>query len=267
MENRHLRDYTWTIHSDVPWKHMAKDLTQVKVALITTAGIYTWKTQKYFNLGDDNGDCSFREIKKDVVPGDLRVSHRFVDLKSSVGVDYNCIFPLDILKELEKEKRINSVSEIHFSVMGEIKDPKELMEDTVPKIIKQLQKYLVDMVIISPAGPLGHQTAAIMARIIEEAEISTIMLTSLKSVCSNVKPPRSLLLRFPFGMLYGAPFDAKTQKEILNECLVHIKSIREPGEIAEIGFQWKESYKAALQAKPDLKKIMSTGAVYADGAK
>ncbi len=256
MENRYLKDYEWIINPDVPWKHLAKEVPEIKVALITTAGIYSWKTQKHFNLADNNGDSSFREIKKTSTQEETRVSCRDIDLNSSVALDYNCIFPLDRLIEFEKEKRISSASELHFSVMGEIRNPKELIEDTIPKIIRQLQKFLVDAVIISAVGPLSHQSGGLMARMIEEAEISTVLVGGLKSVCQNVKPPRTLLARFPFGQFFGAPFDTVTQKEILDECLVHLKSIREPGEIVELGYHWHDSFKNALKAKPNLRELM-----------
>ncbi|MBX7150087.1 hypothetical protein K1X84_00505 [bacterium] len=257
MENRLLKDYTWVVNQDAPWKHLSKDISEAKVALITTAGLYPWKQTKHFNLADENGDPSFREIKKIITQEEIRISHKYYDLKDSVNLDFNCNFPLDRLLEMEKEKKISAVSESHFSVMGETKDPKAIINDTVPKIIKLLQKYLVDVVVITPVGALGHQTAALMAREIEEAEISTVMVSSLKTVCQNAKPPRTILVRFPFGQLFGAPFDVETQKEILAECLIHIKSIREPGEIAELNLRWRDSYAKALAAKPDLKSLAS----------
>lgn len=257
MDTRFLRDYSWIVNSDAPWKHLAKNLSETKVALITTAGLYNWKQTKHYNLGEDNGDSSYREIKKEVTQQDIRVSHKDIELKNGAGLDYNCIFPLDRLLEMEKEKRISSVSEVHCSVMGEIKDPKSFIDDTVPRIIKTLQKFLVDVVVISAVGPLSHQTAGLLAREIEEAEISTIVIGSLRTVLKNVKPPRTVLVRFPFGQAFGAPFDAASQKEILTECLIHIKSIKEPGEIAEFGFRWQDSFKKAIAVKPDLISLIN----------
>jgi D-proline reductase (dithiol) PrdB len=262
MDTRFLRDYSWIVHMDAPWKHLSKTIGEAKVALITTAGLYNWKVTKHYNLADENGDSSYREIKNDSSQADIRVSHKDVELKTGAGLDMNCIFPLDRLLDLEKEKKISSVSEIHFSVMGEIKDPKGLLDNTVPKIIKQLQKFLVDAVVISAVGPLSHQTAGLMAREIEEAGISTIVVGSLKSVLKNVRPPRTVLVRFPFGQVFGAPFDAASQKEILTECLIHIKSIKEPGEIAEFAFRWQDSVKRAMASKPDLMALMQgSGAI------
>lgn len=257
MYERLLRDYQWAVNSDIPWKHLGKDISEAKVALLTTAGLYQHKLQKHFNLADENGDSSFREIKKGILQEEIRVSHRFIDLRASAGVDFNCVFPLDRLVEMEKEKRISSVSEMHFSLMGEIRDPAEVISNSVSKIIKQLQKFMVDVVIVSPVGPWGHQVAALAARSIEDAEISTVLISSLKTVCQNVRPPRTVLVRFPFGQPFGAPFDHETQREILNECLIHVKSIREPGEIAELGNRWKDSFRSAMANKPDLLKVMS----------
>jgi len=257
MDARFFRDYNWSVNSDVPWKHLSKGINESKVALITTAGIYINKQQKHFNLADENGDISFREIKKTLDQSEVRIAHKDYDLKNSVQLDYNCILPIDRLMDLENESRIGATSEMHFSIMGEIRDPKPFIDETAPKIIKLLQKYLVDIVILSPVGALGHQTAGLLAREIEEAEISTIMVSALKSVCLNVKPPRTILVRFPFGQLFGAPFDAETQKEILSECLTNVKAIREPGEIGEVNLRWSDSYKKALAAKPELRHLQS----------
>jgi D-proline reductase (dithiol) PrdB len=256
MFDRILRDQSWIVNTDIPWKHLGKDLSETKVALITTAGVYPWKATKHFNLADDNGDGSFREIRRGVSQEELRVSHKWVDLKDSAALDFNCIFPLDRLAEMERDKRISTMAEVHYSVMGEVKSCSELVEETVPKIVKQLQKFLVDLVILSPVGPLGHQTAGQMARAIEDEEISTVMVGCLRSICENVKPPRTVLVRFPFGQLFGAAFDHATQREVLNECLIHAKSIREPGEIAELGLRWRDSFTNALQARPDLVRMM-----------
>ncbi len=255
---RFLRDYSWIVNKDAPWKHLSKTLNESKVALITTAGLYNFKVTKHYNLADENGDSSFREIKKETTSAEIRVSHKDIELKSGAGLDPNCIFPLDRLLELEKEKKISSASEVHFSVMGEIKDPKSFLDNTVPKVIKQLQKFLVDAVIISAVGPLSHQTAGLLAREIEEAGITTIVVGSLKSVLKNVKPPRTVLVRFPFGQVFGAPFDPASQKDILMECLIHIKSIKEPGEIAEFAFRWQDSVKRAMANKPDLISLMQS---------
>lgn len=256
MEERLFKNYEWQTFADAPWKHLSKDISESKVALLTTGGIYNWKATKHFNLADENGDPTFREIKKNVSQEDIRIAHRHVELKASVALDVNCLFPIDLLLEMEKERKISAVSESHFSLMGEVKDPGPILDESVPKIIKQLNKFMVDVVIVSAVGPWSHQTAALIARELEEAEICTIMISCMRTVSANIKPPRTVLVRFPFGQPFGAPFDRETHKEILAECLVHVKSIREPGEIAELGLRWRDTFAKGLREYPQLRSVV-----------
>ncbi len=251
------KDYPWIVNSDVPWKSLSKEISDAKVVLITTSGLYQWKTQKHFNLAVESGDVSFRELKRPIEETESRYSHKSQEWLRPAMLDMNCTFPIDRLMDLTRERRIGSVSESHFSVMGEIADPAELIDDTIPKLIKLIQKYLIDIAIICPVGPLDHQTGGLIARALEDEGVSTVMIASLKTVCENVKPPRTVLVRFPFGQLFGAPFDISTQKEILAECLIHIKSIREPGEIAPLNLTWRNSVERALAAKPNLFQLLS----------
>lgn len=254
---QNLQEYPWRVSNDVPWKNLSKDIAEAKVILITTSGLYQWKVQKHFNLGDENGDSSFRELKRPIEQAEIRFSHKSQTVLRPAMLDMNCVFPIERLMDLARERRVGSVSESHISVMGEIRDPKILINDTIPKVIKILQKYLVDIAVICPVGPLDHQSAGILARALEEEGFCTIMVASLKSVCENIKPPRTVLVRFPFGQIFGAPFDVVTQKEVLAECLIHIKSIREPGEIAQLDLKWNESIQRALSAKPNLFQLLS----------
>ncbi len=253
MEDRLFKNYEWQVFEDAPWKHLAKDISESKVALVTTGGIYNWKNTKHFNLADENGDASFREIKRTVAQDEIRIAHRHVEMKNSVALDVNCLFPIDQLIEMEKERKISAAAETHYSFMGEVKDPKSIINDSVPKMIKQLNKFMVDVVILSAVGPWSHQTAAMMARELEEADISTVMISCMRSISANIKPPRTVLVRFPFGQPFGAPFDRETHKEILAECLVHVKSIREPGEIAELSLRWRDTFSKALREHPQLR--------------
>lgn len=255
MEERLFKNYEWIVQKDAPWKSLGKDISEAKVALLTTGGLYQWKSAKHFNLADEAGDPSFREIKKSVLQEDVRVSHRYLDMQNGAGLDFNCLLPLDALTDLEREKRISAACETHFAVMGEVKDPTPILTESVPKIAKLLKKFLVDVVIVSAAGPWSHQTGAMIARELEEEEFSTVFVSSLRSVSVNVKPPRTILVRFPFGQPFGAPYDRQTQKDVLSECLVHVKSIREPGEIAEISLSWRDTFAKAMREHPELRSV------------
>ena len=65
--------------------------------------------------------------------------------------DLNCLFPLQRLQELEQAGEIGHVAPRHYSVMGYILRPEELLEQTVPAIIHDLREDRADVVILVPA--------------------------------------------------------------------------------------------------------------------
>ena len=152
-----LEDYEWINSDHVPWKRLEKDLTECKVALMTTAGIYITEGQKPFThiVGKEN--ISYRAIPKMVNQSDIRVSHDGMELDDTVGRDMNVIFPIHRLHELEEEKIIAAVADEHYSTGGDIRNPRLFVTDTLPKIRAKLQESLVDTVILAPTTPLAHQ--------------------------------------------------------------------------------------------------------------
>lgn len=65
--------------------------------------------------------------------------------------DLNCLLPLQRLGEMVDAGRVGSSSERHYSIMGYILDPEELLRDTVPAIIRNLREDLADVVVLVPA--------------------------------------------------------------------------------------------------------------------
>ena len=68
--------------------------------------------------------------------------------------------------------------------------------------------------------------------------ISTIYVGSAYDIMSRVKPPRSVFVDFPFGRQCGKPFDKELQMDIIKDALQALKSIREPGTILSLPYEW-----------------------------
>jgi hypothetical protein len=64
-----------------------------------------------------------------------------------------------------------------------------------------------------------NQSVGLIASIIEKASIPTVSLSLLREIAEKVKPPRSLIVPFPFGYPLGAPDDAALQHEIIRSAL------------------------------------------------
>lgn len=64
-----------------------------------------------------------------------------------------------------------------------------------------------------------NQTAALIARTLEENRISTVMISLLKEVTEKARPPRVLEVPFDFGHPVGRPNDKNGQKAVIETCL------------------------------------------------
>ncbi len=77
------------------------------------------------------------------------ISHTHFD-RTDADEDINCVFPLFRLKELAEEGLIGGVAATHYGLMGYIPNPKLLIEETIPAMIKQLRMDGTDAVILNP---------------------------------------------------------------------------------------------------------------------
>jgi hypothetical protein len=78
----------------------------------------------------------------------------------------------------------------------------------------------------------------LIARVLEETGISTICLNMRREVAENVKPPRTLFVKFPFGAPLGPAGDAGTQRGVIMEALEVLVSATEPGTIVDSARSW-----------------------------
>ena len=79
----------------------------------------------------------------------------------------------------------------------------------------------------------------LIARVLEENGISTVCLNMRREVAENVKPPRTLSIKFPFGAPLGPAGDAETQQGVIMEALEVLVSAIEPGTIVDSPRAWK----------------------------
>jgi D-proline reductase (dithiol) PrdB len=80
----------------------------------------------------------------------------------------------------------------------------------------------------------------LIARIVEEGGIPTISASSARDVTESVKPPRSVFVNFPLGHTTGKPFDRELQMKIIKDAFDALKSIKEPGTIIDLPYQWEQ---------------------------
>ncbi|MBI2909245.1 MAG: hypothetical protein HYX92_16495 [Chloroflexi bacterium] len=142
------RPYQWSTYDTSPWTPMTKPLRECRVALIGSSGVHL-KNQTPFDA-DSKGDISFREIPKDVNVADLTITHRDYD-HTDADEDVNCVYPLERMRELEKEGFIGELAPMNYTFCGRIFFRTSLLKEMAPGLVHRLTMESVDVGFFVPA--------------------------------------------------------------------------------------------------------------------
>jgi D-proline reductase (dithiol) PrdB len=139
--------YQWVTHADPPpWQPLSKSLSDVRLGLVATGGIYV-TGQVAFHYKDDT---SFRAIPKDVATADLRATHFAYDF-TDARRDPNVVFPIDTLRGLVQEGFIGALADYAYTFMGGIYSARRVREELAPRLVEQLLAERVDAALFVPA--------------------------------------------------------------------------------------------------------------------
>ncbi|MCP4425305.1 MAG: hypothetical protein GY803_12490 [Chloroflexi bacterium] len=77
-----------------------------------------------------------------------------------------------------------------------------------------------------------------MQRKIEAAGISAITLSFIPDLTASVSVPRLVGIGHPAGLPFGLPGDAAMQTAVLHATLNELKTMRKPGIVKHLPFEW-----------------------------
>ena len=138
--------YQW-VHSDdaPPFSRLTKPLSECKVGLIASGGIYRHE-QIAFHFKDD---LSYREIERDTPIDQLRATHFAYDL-TDARADPNVVFPLETLRRCQDLGLIGELSEHAYTFMGGIYSSRKVRDTLAPALADRIQTDEVDVVLLVP---------------------------------------------------------------------------------------------------------------------
>jgi D-proline reductase (dithiol) PrdB len=125
----------WESKGDIPWTPVSKPLADCKIALVTTSGVHHLE-QEPFDMGDPDGDPSWRELDIPELVENYRITHDYYD-HSDAEKDLNIIFPADRLQEFANEGVIGDLARKGFAFMG------QLMAGIFLNLLKRAQSRLL----------------------------------------------------------------------------------------------------------------------------
>ena len=138
----------------IPFTPLAKPLRECVVALVSTAGIARNDDLPFDQEGERRnpwwGDPSFRAIPLGTTERDVRVHHLHIDPRFAES-DLDVVLPMRRLTELSREGAVGVPAPTHYSVMGFILEPTELVTKTAPAIAERMRADRVDAAALVPA--------------------------------------------------------------------------------------------------------------------
>ena len=130
--------YGWQRVDPEVWARLAVPLSDARVGLVTTAGLYRRGPDEPFRRVR-GGDCSFRVIPNAVDLHALAVgqtSHAFD--RAPVEADRNVALPIERLRTLVERGEVGSAAPRHLSFNGSITAPGRLVRDSAPEAARLL---------------------------------------------------------------------------------------------------------------------------------
>jgi D-proline reductase (dithiol) PrdB len=88
----------------------------------------------------------------------------------------------------------------------------------------------------------------LVARVVEEAGIPTVLVSTGRDLTAQVRPPRSVFVNFPMGNPFGRPGDRAQQRRILLDALRLAESAREGGVLVDLPYEWDEDFASIVDA-------------------
>ncbi|MDO8426858.1 MAG: hypothetical protein Q7T24_05030 [Deltaproteobacteria bacterium] len=79
----------------------------------------------------------------------------------------------------------------------------------------------------------------LIQREIENEGIPTIGISIVRKFTEEVRPPRSVFLKWPMGHPLGEPGKIEQQMIVLRAAFKALETIKEPGTIIDLPYRWK----------------------------
>lgn len=138
----------------IPFTPLMKPLRECTVALVTTAGVARHDDRPFDQEGERRnpwwGDPSFRTIPLGTTEEQVGLYHLHIDPRFGQA-DLDVVLPMRRLAELADEQFVGRPAPTHYSMMGYILEPRELVEKTAPSIAELMRAEQVDAAALVPA--------------------------------------------------------------------------------------------------------------------
>jgi D-proline reductase (dithiol) PrdB len=141
--------YRWTVNEKAPFTPLRKPLAACTVSMLTSGGV-SRRSAAPWNP-DARNDLRLDAIAADAPSDDFQIHDSYYD-HSDADRDLNCLFPIDALRQLERERVIGAVAPRLWSgFMGRIYTRTAVVSEAAPALARELDRDRVDVFVLVPA--------------------------------------------------------------------------------------------------------------------
>lgn len=135
----------------IPWTTPRKPLPEAELAVVTTGGVHL-RSQTPFDMGDPDGDPSYREIPVTSPREALTITHDYYDHRDAEE-DLGLVLPVAELRELADAGALGALHPVAYSFMGHIQGRHlpTLVAKSAPEVARKLARAGVDYALLVPA--------------------------------------------------------------------------------------------------------------------
>ena len=235
------KPYVWAHYLEVPFTPLKKPLKQSVLGLVTTAVPFDPSKGAQGPGSPYNSAAKFYEPYAQSIQehADLRIAHVGVDRKNANMEDSNCWFPLGAAKRALTAGRIQSLSK-NFYGLPTNRSQRHTLEIDAPLILSKMRADNVDVAVLIPNCPICHLSQSLLARYLEEAGISTVVMGAAKDIVEYCGVPRFLFSDLPLGNAAALPNNLQSQDENFEMALRLLESAPAPRTTVQSPLVWAE---------------------------
>lgn len=234
--------YVWAHYVEVPFTPLKKPLAQSVLGLISTAVPYDSDKGPQGQGAPYNSTAKFYQPYQQSIEGkvDLRIAHVGIDRKNANMEDSNCWFPLEAAKRAAATGEVGALSP-HFYGLPTNRSQRHTLEIDAPRILEMLQADGVNVAVLIPNCPICHQSQSLLARYLEAAGISTVVMGAAKDIVEYCGVPRLLFSDFPLGNAAAKPNDVASQDLNFQLALRLLESTPAPRTTVQSPLRWSDN--------------------------
>jgi hypothetical protein len=139
--------YPFVVNGASPFAPFRSALKDARLALISSSGAFVVKNQEPFDSGNPLGDPSFRPVPVGTDINEISFRHEQYG-KEFATSDPNVVFPLWILRDLEREGRIGELFSPVLSFSGYIPNAAYFIDTTGVEMLHILSRGEVDCALL-----------------------------------------------------------------------------------------------------------------------